>query len=303
MEARRVIGSGAIICAIVAPLIALWRSGVIGPQSNGAASPSTMLAERRNAQQIYGTASFRPLAETTNPDHIEHLLETGFVENHAQIADDRVPLLIQHASEFLFERFCQPEGSRYIRWRADNGYRLRDRDHLFEAGPVGRTYIAITTTDDPMAPSDEEVATMLASVTIETMFLAAWDFGIADRGGSGTPAQIATSPDWIGISISRAAEPKGGGRPLLDGRHGQALWYGTSAASPLQWWQPGSSREALRGVDGKIVFADVGALVRFADRSFKPVVCTFAWDDRNDRWWLLHMTVQNSPAPIAGISY
>lgn len=302
MGSRRAVGVIAVVCAIIAPLIALWRSGVIGAAPSGSL-PSQFNAVRRDAQLVYGAATFGPLIESPDADQLGELLAGGFVENHAGIADERIELLRRHMSEFLFERFCQPDASRYIQWRMDHGYGLRDRDELFDRGPIGRAHIAITTTEDPMALSDQEVAARLADVTLETMFSAAWSYGITDRAGSATPQRVATTRDWLGITISRASEPKGGGRPLLTGEHGPDLWYGTSAASPLQWWQPGVLRDSLKGPDGRITFADVGVLAGFADASFKPIVCTFAWDERNARWWLLHMTIQNSPGTIAGTVY
>ena len=303
MDARRAIGVGAVVCAIVAPLVALRLRGVIGAAPGDRDIRSSLLTQRRDAQQTYATATFRSLADAVSADDVRLLLETGFVENHAAVAGGRIDLLRSHAAEFLFERFVQPDGSRYVQWRAESGYRPRSRDGLFANGPIGRIHIAITTSDDPMAPSDQEVADRLADVPTDAMFVAAWNHGVGDRGGSGTPERVATSPDWIGLSVSRAVSPKGGGRPVLEGKHGMDLWYGTSAASPLQWWEPPASQDDLRELDGKLILADVGVLARFADESFKPIVCTFAWDERSARWWLLHMTIQNSQGPIAGISY
>jgi len=168
---------------------------------------------------------------------------------------------------------------------------------------IGGVAVGYAILEDGSPPEGPVDPARVAGLSDAELFARFWNNSLTQFDGSGHVTALAATPEWMVCIAERTYATKGQGRAFAQGRVGDALWYGSSATSPRQWWRPARSGGDLADAQGNTLFVDVGILAAFADSTRKPLMLTLAWDQVQSRWWLLHMTVQNAPGPLPTMDY
>jgi len=192
----------------------------------------------------------------------------------------------------MYYRFVQGSVTEYKRWRRSTGYHLRDLDELLDPWSIDVAYQYYF---DAPFPADPDV---------ESLFDTFWSVGLELGDGTNRPVSIASERKGLCAvtGVLTAGNPEM--RSLLGGELGAELWHGTISTTMRCWWMPPVNTHSLIARDGRVRYADVGMVLKYADGSRKPLVLTMLRDPKTSTWFLEHVVVYNYPtAALSALEY
>jgi hypothetical protein len=281
--------AGAI--ALLIGVLVAWQHRV---QRQSVISYTRQTAE--DGARAFATISMSPLRSFSDPADLgvklAERMDVRPIGTPEGITDSATLSLHQAVADFLFHRFLQDSPARYREWREQHGYRAKSVEEMIARADLEYTYRLFTGGDLPPDITHEQAFDRLWAPSLEY--------------GSGFNRPVAVAADRRGLStVLGWWTSSNQERVSVEGELSRHLWRGGTAANMRNWWKPRFDAQELIKRDGRVLFAEVGLVVEYADGTRRPMVMNYARDPQHSEWVLLHVTAYNFPSgsPLSPLEY
>jgi hypothetical protein len=282
----------------IAGAIALAVGGLVAWQHH-VQRQSVVSYARQTAEDgamAFARVAMSPLTSFSDPAdlsvNLAQRMDTRSTGPPEDVANADTRSLHRAVADFLYYRFLQDSPARYREWREQHGYRARTIDEMIAREDLDYTYTLFT---GRKLPPD---------ITPQQAFDKLWGPSLEYGSGFNRPVSVAVDrrglTTVLGWWTSSNQE-----RVSVEGELSRHLWRGGTAANMRSWWKPRLDAQELITRDTRVMFAEVGLLVEYADGTRRPMVMSYARDPQLSEWLLLHVTAYNFPSgsPLSPLEY
>ena len=243
-----------------------------------------------------------PMARWDAPDSPpgNQVVERAIASLHETVAPDAAPDytaaredLRGELREFLDAGVVRRDIEAYTAWRRSRGYTFRTMDDMDKSWWVRKDWER-----DLGEPCPDDLDT-------PTAFERHWS-AWADRAPEGSvPVAIAQTPEGLECAVGFVTSLDGESRPQLLGALGQAGWTGAQGGTARTWWTHPRNASNLLVSHRRILCAEVGMILEYANGSRFPLATTWVHDPEEHGWRLEHVCVYNwdTDRPVRSMEY
>lgn len=281
----------ALVTATVAALVGAWRAGWIGSRRTDGGYAAEAYAAGESA---FEKVRFAPLKPGVTRESVRAALAGADVHGGQLVNEGAVEGALDLVADLFYHRFCQSSPAAYRAWRDGLGDVPRGLTEMIERGDLIETYRSLTGRELP--PADY--------VTVESVFDELWEASLAYGGGYNRAVAIASDDAGVVVHFGLWT-PADRGRRAVSGRLPADVWRGGSAGNLRSWWRPPVGVDAMIEKHGRVVFAEVGVVLAYADGSRRPHQVCLVFDPDRGVWVMQNVTAQNlrSGAPLSPMEY
>jgi hypothetical protein len=227
-------------------------------------------------------------ADSAPPGDRRASLQSVIERMRFTVAPDAAPAFAQARAEllssvqgFLESAVVDRDLAGYTRWRRSRGDRLRTMADMNRSWFIEQDWERDF--GEPMPPGTDERAA----------FERHWEAWRAKAEADSLPVAIVDAPDGLECSVAIVESLLGQHRPVMGGPLGRAGWTGGRGGTARMWWTHERSGLALLEEYGRVMCAEVGVVVEYANAARHPLVTTWVYDPAERTWRLEFVCVYN----------
>lgn len=267
------------------------------PEGNGASIARAAERQRvsnaaiEQGQRVFRALPMRALESFTSPADVRAVLEKADVQRATAVDKERLPTLLDVASELVYWCFVSESADDYVSWRERAGYKYIGFERMAQ---VFRSDYLAETVLGSRPPQTAESSEVFPKV---------WRGVRKVRDGAGWPVAICDDAPGVLVCFGALTRTDPRGRKPHSGVLPVEVWRGMVGGSSPSWWTRGESVDALLRKYDQVRYAELALVMKTRTGDRYPIVLTFVWEEDAGRWRAEHLNRYNWPvekmSPIA----